>query len=415
MPARLRSVLVRLHRWIGLTIALFLVVTGLTGSVLAFREPLDRWLNPELFVVPIERGGAPLPLAMLAQRIERALPEAEPIFLPLHLGPGQSMPLVMRPRPGATMPLGYNQAFFDPHDGSLLGTRDSGASLFERRTTVGFLYRLHRQLALPAVWGSLVLGIVSMLWTIDSLTGFALTLPIRSNGKARKSWWHRWRTAWTVKSPASAARRTLDLHRAGGLWLWGMLIIFGWSSVMLSMEPVYRAVMSRIVSFDEPRRSLPIIAPEKRDIRLGWQDALAAGRDLLPEAAARYGFTPGHESELALDRNRNLYIYYVRSDRDIRDEGGSTGLFIDARTGGLLAVSLPSKPGAAGNAFTQWMYGLHMAQVFGFPYRLFIAAFGLVVAGLSVTGVLIWRTKSRRRRNREMSASILVKRSYADG
>ena len=47
-----RSALVRLHRWAGLTIALFLVVAGLTGSVLVFREELDAWANPDLFASP---------------------------------------------------------------------------------------------------------------------------------------------------------------------------------------------------------------------------------------------------------------------------------------------------------------------------------------------------------------------------
>ena len=40
-----------LHRYAGLAMALFLVIVGLTGSVLAFREELDVWLNPELLTV----------------------------------------------------------------------------------------------------------------------------------------------------------------------------------------------------------------------------------------------------------------------------------------------------------------------------------------------------------------------------
>ncbi len=42
----MRSWLVRLHRWFGLAIALFLFVAGLTGAVIAWDHELDAALNP---------------------------------------------------------------------------------------------------------------------------------------------------------------------------------------------------------------------------------------------------------------------------------------------------------------------------------------------------------------------------------
>jgi uncharacterized iron-regulated membrane protein len=46
----MRSWLVRLHRWFGLAIALFLFVAGLTGAVIAWDHELDAALNPVFFV-----------------------------------------------------------------------------------------------------------------------------------------------------------------------------------------------------------------------------------------------------------------------------------------------------------------------------------------------------------------------------
>ena len=40
-----RHVWLRLHRWAGLCMALFLTVAGLTGTVLVFYEELEHWLN----------------------------------------------------------------------------------------------------------------------------------------------------------------------------------------------------------------------------------------------------------------------------------------------------------------------------------------------------------------------------------
>ena len=45
----MRRVWVSLHRWLGLFMAGFLFVSGLTGAIIAWDHELDEWLNPELF------------------------------------------------------------------------------------------------------------------------------------------------------------------------------------------------------------------------------------------------------------------------------------------------------------------------------------------------------------------------------
>ncbi len=40
-----------MHRWLGLTLAAFLVMAGLTGTLLAFNDSIDASLNSRLFRV----------------------------------------------------------------------------------------------------------------------------------------------------------------------------------------------------------------------------------------------------------------------------------------------------------------------------------------------------------------------------
>src|SRR3546814_1898719 len=84
---------------------------------------------------------------------------------------------------------------------------------------------------------------LSLRLLFDSLFACTLPLPLRTGAERRKSWVSRWAVAWRIKRAARPTRRVLDLHRAGGLWLWGMLVIFAWSSVLLSLSPVYYAAM----------------------------------------------------------------------------------------------------------------------------------------------------------------------------
>ncbi len=41
-----RQFWVYIHRYVGLRMALFLVIVRLTGSLLAFYDEIDDWLNP---------------------------------------------------------------------------------------------------------------------------------------------------------------------------------------------------------------------------------------------------------------------------------------------------------------------------------------------------------------------------------
>ena len=46
-----RQIFVFIHRWVGLSMSIFLIIVGLTGAARAFREEPDLWLNPELLTV----------------------------------------------------------------------------------------------------------------------------------------------------------------------------------------------------------------------------------------------------------------------------------------------------------------------------------------------------------------------------
>ncbi len=55
-------IFVILHRWVGLTIAAFLFVSGLTGAVISWDHEFAELINPHLVEAPVvQRGPRPLP------------------------------------------------------------------------------------------------------------------------------------------------------------------------------------------------------------------------------------------------------------------------------------------------------------------------------------------------------------------
>jgi uncharacterized iron-regulated membrane protein len=69
----------------------------------------------------------------------------------------------------------------------------------------------------------------------------------------------------------------------------------------------------------------------------------------------------------------------------------------NANDDGALRRFLVPTDERAGDAVTRWLYDLHMARVFGLPFRVLVCAMGLAVAALSVTGVIVWWKKRRAR------------------
>jgi uncharacterized iron-regulated membrane protein len=394
----IRSIFVFLHRWVGLAMTGFLIITGLTGSLLAFNTELERVFAPQLFAEP-RPGVAPLDLATLAERAQAIVPDrtvggvlyAEPDQILVSFASTNDS-VTGRPNPIA----GFDQLFLDPWTGAELGRRMRGDISEGLVNLMPFIYKLHWTLTLGP-FGSTTLGIIAIVWSIDCFVGFYVTLPI-----SLCDFFRRWKTAWQVKWRGGAYRVNLDLHRASGLWLWPILFIFAWSSVMFNIRPVYEWVTKATFDYrsrmDEARAIMQ--RPRNDAPRLDWRAAQETGARLATELAAERGFAVSAPLGLGYSSMGGIYTYQLRTSRDVFErspKGGSTIIALDGRDGSLVALHLPTGE-HAGNTVESWLYALHMTRVFGRTFQIFVCALGLFVALLSVTGVYIWWKKRRARK-----------------
>jgi len=385
-----RNIFIWMHRWVGLALAGFLIVVGLTGSILAFWNELNHWLTPNLY--PGARPGIELDAATLARRAETLVPQAR--ATQIYLGYVGTAWVTMQPQAGAA-PLDFDQIYLDNITGAELGRIRFGELSATLNAVMPFIYKLHYALAMGE-FGGWILGLVALLWTLDCFVAFYLTLPatLRDSGKG---FFARWKPAWRIKWRSSFYRVNFDLHRAGGLWLWAMLFIFAWSSVAMNLDSVYSrvtGVLFQYQPFDYDTRTRS--ADETRK-PLEWEEAQNIAVRLMAEQAQKFDFEIGRTTAFYYLRDAGLYNYRVHSSRDIGDKYGSTGIDFDAYSGELVNVSLPT--GAqSGITVTTWLMQLHTANVFGRPYQIFVCLLGLAIAALSITGVLIW-WKKRHARN----------------
>ncbi len=391
---------VALHRWTGLVLAPFLLLVGLTGSLLPFHRELDQALSPELLTVDVPAGRDALDPLLLREQVSARHPELRIDSVPLARGAdNEALAFQVQGRDAA---LAYDELYVDPYTGKELGTRMWGDVSQGRVNLVPFLYRLHYSLGTGDA-GRTVLGIVALLWTLDCFVGACLTLPLRppqrDGASARRGpgWWPRWMPAWRIRVDSGWHRFCFDLHRAAGLWLWAMLLVIAWSAVSFNLPAVYRPVMGALFGAWEPvvaatpRGRVPDPTP------LAWSRARTRARDLMAELSVSQRFAVEREAALSFDHGARAWRYAVASDLDVSRRRGATQILFDADSGALLATHLPTGRNSA-QTVTTWLTNLHTARTAGSPMRVAVSATGLTVSALCVTGVVIWARKRAGRR-----------------
>ena len=405
-----RTISVLLHRWVGLVIAGFLFVSGVTGAVISWDHELDEWLNPHLHEAAWKSPA--ISSLKLAEQIEARDSRIRVVGVPLTPEPGEALALFVQPRvdpaTGRLYESGYNQVFLDPGTGAELGRRERGQAWpITRETVVSFLYRLHYTLHVPELWGIdrwgiWLMGIVAVAWTIDAFVGFYLTLPVRKpvrpdqpaavRRELAKGWWQRWKPAWKVKTTGSGYRVTFDLHRAFSLWTWGLLFLLAFTAFSLNL---YREVFLPVMSTVSDLTPTPFM--ERKPVGKHAPITPVVGFAQVIERADAESAARGWPEPLgAVSYNQRYGIYTARFFQPGDDHGaagvGPAALYYDGADGRYLGDRQPWV-GTAADIFVQAQFPVHSGRILGLPGRILISLMGLVVAMLSVTGVVVWWRK----------------------
>ncbi len=414
---QLRNVVVQVHRYLGLALAFFLILIAGTGSVIAFYDDLERAFNPRLRVVkPQDRPWTVHDMLVIREKLEAQDPRShvfslqfpqradEPVF-------SRVMPAI-DPASGQPYTIDYDEVFANPYTGERLGERLIGKISFRPDSILSFLYYLHYALILPLGIGIFLMGVMGLLLVGETLMGFYLTLPPKvkksKTGNTPRPFLRRWMTAWQISRGSNATRFMLDLHRSAGLWLFPLLLLFGVSGYAMNQGGPYAGFVGKFVDYvhfqeKPPRAPLaePLLTPP-----IDWFEAAELGQRYFAEQAKVEGFELGRPASLEYRRDLGMYFFQAHSSRDLLDSQGNptetnspataATIAIDARDGRFLGLQLPTGQ-RAGNTATSWLMALHVTAIGGRPWQVAVSAIGLVIVGISMTGVLLWwkRRKSR--------------------
>ena len=165
------------HWLIGITAGSLLLLIGLSGAVLSFREELLDALNPGgRQVAP--RAHSPLTPDGLLDALATAHPHDKPTTLALYAAPGRAARVILAAKEGERR---GETLYLDPYTGATLPEL-RGADFFE--TTEA----LHRWLLLPREPGRVAAGTLAIGLMLLSLSGLYLRWPRKLTDW--RQWWH---------------------------------------------------------------------------------------------------------------------------------------------------------------------------------------------------------------------------------
>lgn len=377
---KLRSVWLAIHRWLGLTLGLFIAVIGLSGSVLVFYQEIDEWLNPELLTVsPPSAQAAYRPMDEILAAADAAAPNgAELVFANYPRTPQTAISFSY----AKSDDVGETnwEVFVNPYTSQVTDTRliRSSEQWFSR-VFVYFLFELHINLLMPSKWGSTIVGIIAICAIVSIIVGLLLWWPSPKN----------WRRAFAVRWRSSSQRLTYDLHQVFGIYTWIVVFALLVSGIYFNLPGTFMGAVRAFSPQTTDGYALTSSSKSEGGRPLTIAQAIAIADRHSPGGRTFWIYPATDETATIRIYKKELTsihpVFHVRAH------------VIDQHNGKILHTE-DVVTGTAGDAFIAWQWPLHSGQAFGMTGRILVLLSGLACVSLFVTGILRWLQKRRARR-----------------
>jgi uncharacterized iron-regulated membrane protein len=352
--------LVQVHRYIALSLGAFIVVMGLTGASLVFRDELTAWFTPAV------RIDSSTPPSGQYERVFTAARRAEPQATLIEIVP--SLRADRAPEIIVRSVRGERHLFIDPHDGSVVADSDRQWLPF------AMFFELHKRF-MAGEFGEYLVAVAGAALAFLAVTGLIL-------------WWPRkLKYAFRVRWSGNRLAVSFDLHRCVGAAFAVFLLFNAVTGVTMNLDTASPALVNRLAfSLDEPR---PPAASSNGLVAMRPLDEIVA--------AAERAVPGGAVTRIAIgDGNAAVVVRKVLPTDNATH--GMNRIYVDGATATVLRASLLERL-PPGNAMFEWLYPLHTGKLLGVPYKFLLMLVGLVPLISLVTGLIVWRTRAAPKRS----------------
>ena len=362
-----------IHRWVGLLVALPIVLVSISGGLLVLRDPYyrARW--------PVVAEGATAAEHRLQPMVIEAI---ESRF-------GAELRTIKFPRDGVNAFHVYltheREGLVDPRSGEVIAT------WHWKQDPAAFLFQLHAHLLMGAR-GELLNGYLAVVLLFISISGLVLWFPRRRAA-------FRLRHAVPTRLAGAALLRS---HAASGVLLLLPIALFAATGAGLVFYEPVGAVAARLMDAAPAAEPNAVVAP-RAAARADWTTLLGAARTALPESGPTMCYVGRGENVVFTCRKRLPGEWHPN---------GRSYVLIDPYTAEVLQT-IDARQQGAGTRVMHALYPLHAAKVGGLWLAALAVITGLGLAGLAIGGAWTYLARTLLRPARQLWTSLKLGRSEA--
>jgi len=361
----LKTTLLRLHGWLGISAGLILAVIGLTGSLLAFEPQILRLINPGTLVIEPVSQPMLTPTELYA-RVLAAEPERRIQALTISALPDRPAQVVLV-RPGNPK---RDTVWIDPYSGKLL-PEPTGKEVFR------WLQKVHTSLLLDEL-GEDVSGAVTIVLVFMTLSGLYLRWVRRPRG---------WK-AWFVMRPGLTGRPFLwQLHAVAGVWVFALFLFSAGTGLFWSYDG-YRDTVFRVFAVEKPKRPKPAMPPMMTAAE--FELALAPVWPVFVREAGDYATASLTLANLA---EKQVKVDYVLAGATHDREKNTLKI---SREGELVGRELFAEQATGKQLTSSWKY-VHTGQYWGWYGQLLLLLSSFMLPVFAYLGLRLYLSRPPRR------------------
>ncbi|AVH69346.1 PepSY-associated TM helix domain-containing protein [Nostoc sp. 'Lobaria pulmonaria (5183) cyanobiont'] len=355
---KIRDLAFTLHRYLGLTVGLVMVIVGLTGSLLVFEQDFDHFMIAQQYgqITPQQVQVSP---ESVVKRIEAKYPAQGDFHLfRIYLPDTFSSPYVGQL---SSIDVERTEVFINPYTGKIIGERISD------KTLIGVMLNLHYSL-MAGQTGTMFVGITAFLMCILTITGLVL-------------WpgWHKLIAGFKIKLDAHPKRANFDIHKVAGIITVVFLFFTGFTGFCWNFYDLTEPIIYAVTFTSKPSEPVSKPIPGKSTLNLTQQLKIADAA--LPGAVTKSIYFPSKPEDA-------LQIRMKLPQENI--EYGNSNVYLDQYSGKVLRVDNGLKL-SLGDRVLNSFVPLHYGTFWGLPSRILYVFVGLAPLILFITGFVMWR------------------------
>ena len=390
-----RAVLRRIHRWIGLLLALPLLLQAATGLIMVV-DPF------EAAVQGVTSAGVPLTApddlrnvdveSIVANARDAAAENLAPRRWRVLPGDLVAVDFASPGRPAA-----LEQVVVDAASHGVIAVRQNPDAVYR------WVHSVHETL-LMGLAGRRIVGWIGVLLLVLAVTGIPLWWPPRGRIKA----------GFTVTRAAKGWRFHRELHGAAGAWVLALLLLQSVSGMALAFPKTAKA-LADFATLTQGQRAQSQNEQHQLDGRSDSRRPSAEAIPLDPTlliaaalAAAQRAMPDAILEDLRLPAGPGRPITAILLPAGYRQGTPRAVVRMDPLTAQVLSTQDP-RTQSFGAAVLDWMRALHEGAALGPGWRVVMTLFALALPLFPITGVMMWSLRQRVRRGTQQRAAAWPK------